>query len=239
MAPSCHTCHMGWARCRGPAARTHNRPDFLAASSTSAVIAAESMRETLRVADRDAPAVLAAPPPGDLVLLTVVIAAVSTSAPLIAATAAPALAIAFWRNAMAAGVLVPWTLLRNRDELRNLDDRERRLALVAGGFLALHFGTWVPSLDLTSVASATAMVSTQPIWAALLAVRSGHHIPRRAWVGMAVALVGVVLVTGVDVSVSGRALAGDALALAGGFFAAGYTVAGGRVRQSVSTGTYT
>ena len=45
--------------------------------------------------------------------------------------------------------------------------------------------------------------------------------------------------TGVDVTVSTRALAGDALALAGGFFAAGYMAAGGEVRQSVSTATYT
>src|SRR3954454_1048226 len=90
------------------------------------------MRETLRVADRDAPAVLAAPPPGDLVLLTVAIAAVSTSAPLIAATAAPTLAIAFWRNAMSSGVLVPWALLRHRAELRGLRRRERRLAVTAG-----------------------------------------------------------------------------------------------------------
>src|SRR3954452_24094163 len=90
------------------------------------------MRETLRVADRDAPAVLAAPPPADLLLLTVAIAAVSTSAPLIAATAAPTLAIAFWRNAMASGVLVPWALVRHRGEPRGLDARERRLPPPAG-----------------------------------------------------------------------------------------------------------
>src|SRR3954453_521305 len=135
MAPSCQTCHIGCERRRGPAARTHNRPDFLADSSTSAVIAAGSMRETLRVADRDAPAVLAAPPPADLLLLTVAIAAVSTAAPLIAARAAPTPApappppaIAFRRNAMASGVLVPWALVRHRGELRGLDARERRLA---------------------------------------------------------------------------------------------------------------
>jgi drug/metabolite transporter (DMT)-like permease len=203
------------------------------------VIAAESMRETLRVADRDAPAVLAAPPPGDLALLTVVIAAVSTSAPLIAATAAPALAIAFWRNAMSSGVLVPWTLLRHGGELRGLGLRERRLAVVAGVFLAAHFATWVPSVRFTSVASATALVATQPIWAALIARRTGHHIPRRAWVGIAAAVTGAALVTGVDVTVSARALLGDALATVGGVFAAAYVTIGGEVRRNVSTTTYT
>jgi len=197
------------------------------------------MRETLRVADRDAPAVLAAPPTGDLVLLTVAIAAVSTSAPLIAATAAPALAIAFWRNAMSAGVLVPWTLLRHRAELRGLRRRERRLAVTAGVFLAAHFATWVPSVRFTSVASATALVATQPIWAALIARRAGHHIPRRAWIGIAVAVAGAALVTGVDVTVSARALVGDVLATVGGLFAAAYVTIGGDVRRSVSTTTYT
>src|SRR3954463_9709091 len=127
------------------------------------------MRETLRVADRDGPAVLAAPPPGDLVLLTIAIAAVSTSAPLIAATVAPALAIAFWRDGMASAVLVPWALLRNRAELRGLVARERRLATAAGVFLAAHFATWVPSVRISRGTSATPLAATQPIWAALIA----------------------------------------------------------------------
>jgi drug/metabolite transporter (DMT)-like permease len=202
-------------------------------------MAVASMRETLRVADRDAPAVLAAPPPRDLGLLVVVVAAVSTSAPLIAATAAPTLAIAFWRNAMSSGVLVPWTLLRHRAELRGLDARERRLAVVAGLCLAGHFATWVPSVRLTSVASATALVATQPIWAALIAHRAGHRIPRRAWTGIAAAVIGVALVTGVDVTVSGRALLGDLLATVGGMFVAVYVTIGGEVRRNVSTSTYT
>jgi drug/metabolite transporter (DMT)-like permease len=149
------------------------------------------------------------------------------------------LAIAFWRNAMASGVLLPWALATARAELTALDGRERLLAFVAGLLLAAHFATWVPSLDYTSVSSATALVSTQPIWAALLARRAGLHIPTRAWAGMIVAVVGAALVTGVDVNVSGRALAGDLLAVAGGMCAAAYMVVGNRVRQSVSTTTYT
>lgn len=191
------------------------------------------------MAEEEVPGVLTAPPAADLPLMLVAIVAVSTSGPIIAATAAPAMAIAFWRNAMSAGLLVPWTLARHRDELTGLGPRERRLAVVAGVLLAAHFATWVPSLDLTSVSSATALVATQPVWAALLARRGGHVVPRRAWIGMAIAVVGVGLVTGVDVTVSARALGGDLLALAGGFFAAAYVVAGGAVRRSVSTTTYT
>jgi drug/metabolite transporter (DMT)-like permease len=197
------------------------------------------MGETLRVTAGEPSAVLAVPPPADLAVMLVALAAVSTSGPLIAATAAPALAIAFWRNAMASGVILPVALLRSRAELRRLTRRERGLALVAGVLLAAHFATWVPSLDYTTVSSATALVCTQPIWAALLARRGGHHIPPRAWVGIVVAVLGAALVTGVDVTASGRARVGDLLAVAGGMCAAGYMVAGNKVRQSVSTTAYT
>jgi len=185
------------------------------------------------------PETLAVPAPLDLVTMLVAIVAVSTSGPLMAATAAPALAIAFWRNAFAAVALTPWALLRRRDELRRLLSEQPRLAIGAGVLLALHFATWVPSLRFTSVASATALVSTQPIWAALLARRAGARIDARAWTGIVVAVCGAVVITGVDVSTSSRALVGDLLALAGGVFAAGYIVAGGAVRRRVSTITYT
>ena len=185
------------------------------------------------------PDVLTVPGPTDALTMVVAIVAVSTSGPLMAATAAPALAIAFWRNGMAAAVLMPWTLLRHPAELRSLQGRERRLAVVAGAFLAVHFATWVPSLSYTTVASATALVSTQPIWAALLAHRSGARLAPMAWAGMLVAVCGAGVLTGADVHASGRALAGDLLALIGGMSAAAYMVAGSEVRRHFSTATYT
>jgi drug/metabolite transporter (DMT)-like permease len=172
--------------------------------------------------------------------MVVALLAVSTSGPLIAASAAvPALAIAFWRNALAGAVLLPWTVVRRRAELRSLDARERRLALLAGVMLALHFGTWIPAVQHTSVASATALVATQPVWAALIDTVRGKHVPRRVWTGIGIAIAGALLLTGADVQVSGRALLGDGLALLGGLFAAAYMTAGGEVRRSVTTTTYT
>jgi drug/metabolite transporter (DMT)-like permease len=179
------------------------------------------------------------PPPRDLLLLAVALAAVSTSGPIIVATAAPALAIAFWRNAMASGLLLPWALLRRRAELRALDRRQWWLSVLAGALLAGHFGTWVPSVTLSSVASATALVATQPVWAALLARAQGRRVSRGVWVGIAVAVLGAALLTGADVQLSGRALVGDLLALLGGMLAAAYVTAGGAVRVRVSTTTYT
>ena len=179
------------------------------------------------------------PSPRDAGLLAVAVATISTSAPLIAATAAPALAIGFWRNALATVAIAPFALTRSRAELFGLTRREARLALVSGGLLAAHFATWVPSLRLTSVASSTALVATQPVWAALIARARGQQVPRTAWVGMSVAFAGVLTLTGVDLSLSTRALAGDLLALVGAVFAAAYVTVGSQVRQTVSTTTYT
>jgi len=176
----------------------------------------------------------------DGLLLAVALTAVSTSGPLIAAAAAvPALAIAFWRNALASAVLLPAALLTCRDELRGLDRRERRLAVLAGALLALHFATWTPALTLTSVASATALVATQPVWAAVLSSLRGAPVGRGVWTGIAVAMGGAVLLTGADLRVSGAALLGDLLAVLGGIFAAAYMTAGSEIRRSVSTTTYT
>ena len=146
------------------------------------------------------------PPGRDIGLMAVALVAVSTSGPLIAACAAPALAIALWRNALAVGLIAPYSMLRSsiRAELAGLRRRELTLAALAGVLLAVHFATWIPSLRYTSVASSTALVATQPIWAALIARAFGQRIPGRAWVGIGVALAGVLVLTGVDVSVSAR-----------------------------------
>jgi drug/metabolite transporter (DMT)-like permease len=175
------------------------------------------------------------PPTGDLVLLAVGVLCASTSPPLIAACAAPVLAIAFWRTGAAAVLIAPVAL---RQGARG-PWWAVRLALVAGAALAAHFGTFIPSLSYTSVASAAALVCSQAVWAGLLGRVLGERLPRRAWAGVAVCLAGVLLVTGVDVSVSGRALAGDLLALAGGLFGGVYIVTGGFVRRALSTLLYT
>ena len=151
----------------------------------------------------------------------------------------PPLAIAFWRSLIGSGLTLPWALWRHRAEMRSLTRQELRWTAYAGVLLGLHFAAWLPSLQFTTVASSTALVALQPVWAALLARRAGAHIPRIAWIGIGVALAGVVVLTGVDVSVDPRHLVGDGLAVLGGMLSAAYVTVGERVRRTVSTPTYT
>jgi drug/metabolite transporter (DMT)-like permease len=94
-------------------------------------------------------------------------------------------------------------------------------------------------VTLTSVASSTALVATQPVWAALLARLSGQQVGRQVWVGILVAVAGAGMVTGADLTLSARAVAGDVLALLGGMLAAAYVTAGAAVRVRISTTSYT
>lgn len=172
-------------------------------------------------------------------LLGVGVAAVSLSGPLMAAMTVPPLALAFWRNALATAALTPLVAARRRSELRALRPGDRCLVLASGAALALHFATWVSSLTLTSVASATAIVCLQVAWVSLWELVRGMRFPAGLTVGLVVAFSGVLAVSGVDLTVSRDALLGDLLALVGGMAAAVYTVLGSRARARVTTTTYT
>jgi drug/metabolite transporter (DMT)-like permease len=175
-----------------------------------------------------------------LALLVVGVVGVSMSAPLIASAAAvPALAMAMWRSAIAAALLAPVAAARHRAELTALPRRELVRSCFSGLMLAAHFAFWIASLQKTSVASSTALVSLQAGWVVVFTWLAGQPVVRRVWSGVAVAFAGVLVVSGVDFSVSTEALVGDLLALLGGVFSAVYVIVGGRVREVVTTTTYT
>jgi drug/metabolite transporter (DMT)-like permease len=173
-----------------------------------------------------------------LALVVLGVVAVSFSGVLVRLADAPALAVAFYRTSLAAGVLLPLALSSKREEFRALNRPRLGLAVASGALLAAHFATWIPSLDLTTVSASTVLVTTQPIWVAVLGKALGERLTRSAKLGVAIALVGAVIVSGGDFAVSGRALLGDALAIAGAICGAGYVMAGRRMRQSVSVLTY-
>lgn len=182
---------------------------------------------------------LTPPPPADLAALGVAVIFIALSGPMIAATAAPVLAIAFWRCMIGSGLTGLWVLVRQPRTLGHLTRREVKLIVLAGVLLGLHFATWIPSLAFTSVAASTALVATQPIWAAFIARARGVVIPTKAWVGIFIALAGVIFLTGIDVQLDTRHLIGDLLALVGGMLAAAYVSVGEEVRKTVSTATMT
>lgn len=164
---------------------------------------------------------------------------VAASGPIMAATVAPALAIAFWRNAIGALVMGGPAALSKRHEFKALRRADFIRLSIAATALALHFACFITALKLTSVAAATALVCLQVAWIALFNAIQGSRPATKVIVGLGVALAGVVVITGFDLTLSQDAIIGDLLALAGGALAGIYQMAGAGARKTMSTGTYT
>lgn len=131
------------------------------------------------------------------------------------------LASAAIRLGIAAMLLSPFVVRARRQS--RLDARILRHAVVAGVFYALHFGTWVWSLELTSVAASVTLVTATPLLLAMWGFCTGIDRPdRRLWLALALALAGIVTIGGVDFGTSTAALVGDVLAFTGAAAMAGY-----------------
>lgn len=155
----------------------------------------------------------------------------------------PSLAIAAWRMALAALVLMPLVLLRSRTELAALSRRDWWLAAAAGVFLAAHFASWIVSLEYTSVASSVALVTTNPIWIALFSLLVlRERIPALRALAVALSLAGSGIVLWADTGAAAAGAAdpplGNALALLGALTMCGYLLLGRRLRAHISVLAY-
>ncbi len=152
---------------------------------------------------------------------------------------APSLVVAAWRLTLASLILAPLTLATRRCELRALSGRDWVSAIASGLFLAVHFGAWITSLAYTSVAASVTLVSTYPIFVALV---SGLVLRERVpWVtalAIIIAAVGSVIIGLDDRGHEQHRLLGDALALLGGAAGAGYFLIGRRLRGRLSLLVY-
>lgn len=149
------------------------------------------------------------------------------------------LAIAAWRMALAGAVVAALACALRRDELGRLGARDLRLAALAGIFLSAHFVTWITSLEYTSVASSAALVTTNPVWVGLATVLLfRERLARLTVTGIAVSLVGCLLILAVDAGQGGEAgrqpLLGNGLALAGALGVSAYLLAGRRLASRLS-----
>lgn len=179
-------------------------------------------------------------PAGTLAHFVIVLGVVSASLSSIFfkfATAEP-LVVAFYRLAFSVGLLaVP--LVMQRGQQKQFQPRMLGLATVSGAFLALHFATWFFSLQRTSVASSTILVSTHPFFVLLYEYAFyGRRTQGWALVGVLLALAGVTLVSWGDLRLDLPALAGDLLAIAGAVTVSGYFLIGRYVRQHMDAITY-
>ncbi len=152
---------------------------------------------------------------------------------------APSISIAVYRVGLAALILTPITLSTRRDQLHALTGGDLRYALLGGVCLALHFIFWISSLEFTSVASSVVLVTTNPIFVALGSrFLLKESVPVGLIIGIAISLMGGVLIGYGDFLAGPNVLLGDGLALLGAVMASAYLLVGRRLRAHTDLLTY-
>jgi drug/metabolite transporter (DMT)-like permease len=174
------------------------------------------------------------------VALLVSIVAVSTASILIRMSGAPPLAIATYRLTFATIMLLPF-YIRSGGPRRLVASNSRDILTLAavGVVLAIHFGSWITSLGLTSVASSVLFVHVDPIFVAVVShFYLGEKLGRGTLIGIILAFLGAATTAFGDAGIGDASLLGDLLALIGAIMLGLYILAGRKLRQSLDLVSY-
>ena len=148
----------------------------------------------------------------------------------------PGTVSAFYRVAIAVAILTMPFLRSVRGQRRVPSRRAGWLALGAGVFFSLDLGLWNTSLFLTPVATSTLLCNDAPIVVGLVSlVFFRERLGRQYWLGLAVAIAGMVIIAGRDMLAHSTLGTGDILAILAGVAYAGYLLTIGRIRSHVDT----
>lgn len=168
------------------------------------------------------------------ITLLIGVIAVSFASIFIRLADAPALVIAASRLILASLALLPFAAVSSRVSLSKLTVRDLLLMLLSSLFLALHFGLWITSLSYTTIASSVILVTSHPAFVAILSYFLWKEkLNRLNILGIAVALVGVVIINYGDFSMSSRAVLGDLMALAASFAMGSYLIIGRQLGKRI------
>lgn len=165
---------------------------------------------------------------------------VALSAIFVKMTSADSGVTAFYRMLFSILIMSPVFFMKYTQEIKKLSKRDWVFTSIAGIFLAFHFILWFESLNYTSVASSTVLVTLQPLFAfAGTYFFFKEKLSIKTLVSGLIAVLGSVLIGYGDFKISGSALYGDILALIACALITGYLLFGQDVRQRLSLITYT
>ncbi|WP_107924103.1 DMT family transporter [Lysinibacillus parviboronicapiens] len=168
------------------------------------------------------------------------VVSVSLSAIFVKLANAEAGIIAFYRMLFSVIIMAPLFFWKYTAELKQLSKRDWLFSSIAGVFLSFHFILWFESLNYTSVASSTVLVTLQPIFAFVgTYFFFKEEITVKTIFAGAIAIIGSVLISWGDFKLSGTAFYGDILALIACALITAYLLFGQDVRKRLSLVTYT
>lgn len=139
----------------------------------------------------------------------------STSAIFVRAANASSAITAFYRLLFTVLILLPFLLLskKNRTAFLGLSKKQLGLGFSSGLLLAVHYMLWFESLNYTSVASSTAIVTLQPLFSIVLGyLFLKERLGKLTLLGCLISIAGCFIIGWGDFQTSYRALLGDLLA---------------------------
>ncbi|WP_026694677.1 DMT family transporter [Peribacillus kribbensis] len=173
-------------------------------------------------------------------VMAIGVISVSASAIFVKFSSAPSGVIAFYRMFFSALLTLPVFLMKHSREIQQITKRDWMFVLLSGTFLAFHFILWFESLNYTSVASSTVLVTLQPLFAFVgTFIFFKERYTKIAILSGLISVGGSVLISWGDFRISGAALWGDILALIACVLVTIYMLFGQTVRKRVSLITYT
>ena len=181
---------------------------------------------------------MAGPPTGNVgawpwaMLSIAVIAVSSAGAVLQGMSEVPPLLRASWRMQGTSVVLLPGFIFQlTRVKGLRLEALDFLVMLASSIFLAIHFGSWVWSLDNTSLIHSLLFVNSHPLVLVALMPIMGASIRKRHIFGASIGFIGAAI-TLIDIGDGGQvSIAGDAAAFLGAVTVVGYLLAGRHLRS--------
>jgi len=169
------------------------------------------------------------------IILTIGVISVSFAVIFIRLADAPPLVIATYRLIIASMLLLPFTALKSKRLLKKPSRSDTLLIILSSLFIALHFAFWITSLSHTSIASSVVIVTSHPIFVAIVSYFLWHErLNKLAIWGIAVALGGVAIINYGGFAISSETIMGNLLALLAAISMGAYLIIGRQLRERIN-----
>jgi drug/metabolite transporter (DMT)-like permease len=166
----------------------------------------------------------------------IVIAAASILIRLAQSADVPSLVIAAVRLGISASILSIVVAIKYPSFPTGVTPKQAGLAVISGACLALHFATWIQSLEYTSVASSAALVTTNPLWVGIAAwFLFGEKLNRWRIMGMLLTILGSLAIALSDQQTQqgSNPMLGNTLAILGAISGSAYFLVGRGLRNQL------
>lgn len=169
-------------------------------------------------------------------LLVLALVSVSSSSLVVRYVASvPAITLAFWRMLTASGMLWAYSA---RFEQESLNKENRPRVILAGVFLGFHFIFFFIGVREVSIANATLLANTGPLFTSLFALIGGKPIHRHALIGLFCATIGVLIVQGSGFQLGQENIFGNLISLLSGLCIAITYMFASKIREKTNNVVY-